>query len=100
MKRQVADLLYVLLAILMALGAIAVTLPDAMSAKRSLEAGGLKKVRILSLIMPCRANGALHLYGVFFDAYVHPATRTNRACFNMHTMSWIIAGPFDGKAGL
>lgn len=96
MKRPITDLLYFFLVIVLALSTIAATLPDAMSAKRSLEDAGMQRVRIHSLIMPCRLNGALHFYGVFFDAYVHLARRTNRACFDMHKKNWTVVGPFDG----
>lgn len=96
MKRQILGPVYVALAVLLALAAIAATLPDQGSAQRSLEAAGLQKVRILSLIMPCRTERAVYLYGVFFDAYIYSATRTNNACFNMRDMSWTIARPFDG----
>lgn len=97
MKRPITDLLYVFLAIALAVGTIAATRPDAMSAKRALEDAGMQRVRVHSLIMPCSLNGSLHLYGVFFAAYVHPATRTNRACFDMHKKNWTVAGPPDGK---
>lgn len=97
MKRQFTDLLYIFLAVLMALGTIAVTRPDTASAKRSLDAVGLHNIRILSLIMPCRLSGSFYFYGVFFDAYIAPAQETNTACFNIRDKSWTIAEPFKGS---
>jgi hypothetical protein len=93
---QIADLLYILIVLLLALGAIAATRPDITSAKSALDAAGLHSVRVHTLIVPCHSDRGWSLYGVFFDASIASAQAVNTACFTMRDKSWTISGPFDG----